>query len=197
MRIVKEKMMIEDNVSGKFANLRDAWFSTSERKFTEKLIKNAEFVALVSKLQEAFKPHHLYHIARGFMNKVESGRCKSVEEATEAEIMISACLIRGDKKRVKELVRLPDFEEFYKMLRSSGVRIVGSGSIFESIKFANPKPKKVEDDEIENSQPDQTQTRLGTLSESQQQIGKFFDGRKLAERRNPNTNGGRGGIERN
>ena len=187
--------MFNDNTDAKFAHLRDVWFSTSEKKFAKNLIQLDEFALLVCELQEMFKPHELYKIAMGYVNRVDMGECKNLDELLEAEVMISACLIRSDLERTRELILLPDDEEFEKKILMKKHQFIAKEAVAKR-KGSVAQDNLTNEDEARKVKEKKIGKYLNAvISVVKDKESKFVDGRELAERRDPDKNGGRGGIE--
>ncbi len=183
---------MSENTNEKYEKLRKAWFATSQRRFAEELIGHKWFVELVEDLQRDFPPYELYAYAKDLMERVESGNFKSAEEVKHAEAMISACL----------LGKITTIETSHKASVEKDEERAVDKYENSQLKKLILKEELVTDEDtvhklIKEASREEKEAFWKKLSEKfgEEEKNTFVDGKKLAERRDPELNGGYGGIE--
>lgn len=98
-----------NNVSGKYAELRDSFFSDSEKEYFAKIMKNPKDRAIHAKLLRK-KADWLYKKAMGLITRVENGEFNE-EQMARVEYMIAHYLAAiEDFEKVLELELTMDRE---------------------------------------------------------------------------------------
>lgn len=99
-----------DNVNGEAAHLRDVYLE-AEKEYVKYLMQFKEIKELVIELNKEYKPSYLFQLAQDLIDKVEAGEFSDEEmESVERKLTVLLAAIH-DKILLKELVRLPDYEE--------------------------------------------------------------------------------------
>ncbi len=156
----------------KFLILREIWFNSIDKGFVEDICKTDYFAFLTYLLHYEFDQNKRFNIAKNYINKVDNGFCHNQNDATKAEIIITACLKDVEMDYIKFRVRKFMFKKDE-----------------NSMKTKNDVAKIIKDIYDEKS------FNVENKKAREESKSEFVDGRKLAERRDPDLNGGKGGIE--
>jgi len=99
-----------DNVNGEAAHLRDVYLE-AEKEYVKYLMQFDEVKEMVIGLNHAYNPSYLFQVAQNLIDRVEAGEFSDEEmESVERKLTVLLAAIH-DKILLKELVRLPDYDE--------------------------------------------------------------------------------------
>ena len=99
-----------DNINGEAAHLRDV-FLKAEKEYVKYLLQFDDVKEMIIGLNLSYDPSYLFQIAQNLIDRVEAGEFSDEEmESVERKLTVLLAAIH-DKVLIKELVRLPDYEE--------------------------------------------------------------------------------------
>lgn len=99
-----------DNINSNAAHLRDVYLE-AEKNYVEYLMQFDHIKELVASINREYNSNYLFEIAQKLIDRVEAGEFSDEEmKEVEGELIVLLAAIH-DKILIKELIKLPDYEE--------------------------------------------------------------------------------------
>lgn len=102
--------MYNDNVNGEASHLRDVYLE-AQRDYVKYLMQFEDIRQLVAQINASYDPDYLFEVAQNLVERVDAGEFDDEEmEKVEGELIVLLSAIQ-DKVLIKELIKLPDYEQ--------------------------------------------------------------------------------------